>query len=43
MVNMGIFAEYFVDPIAYQRDQYGHRKQVWIDNLSTHNPSPQLQ
>ena len=27
-MNMGIFAEYFADPIAYQGDQYGHRKQV---------------
>ena len=42
-MNMGIFAKYFADPIAYQGDWYGHWKQVWIDNLSTHNPSPQLQ
>jgi hypothetical protein len=33
-MNMGIFAEYFADPIAYEGDQYGHRKQVWVDNLS---------
>jgi hypothetical protein len=42
-MNMGIFAEYFAVPIAYQGDQYGHWKQVWVDNSLTHNPSPQLQ
>ena len=40
---MGIFVEYFADPIAYQGDRYGHQKQIWVDNSSTHNPSPQLQ
>jgi hypothetical protein len=40
---MDIFSQYFNDLIAYQGDRFNHRKQVWIDNSSTHNPSEQLQ
>jgi hypothetical protein len=37
--SMDIFSQYFDDPIAYQGDCFNHRKQVWIDNSSTYNPS----
>jgi hypothetical protein len=42
-MSMDIFSQYFDDPIAYQGDRFNHRKQVWVDNSSTHNPSEQLQ
>jgi hypothetical protein len=40
---MGLFTEYFVDPIAYLGDRGGHLKHVWVDNSSSHNRSLQLQ
>jgi hypothetical protein len=37
-----LFAEYFVEPRAFQSDVYGRPKMVWVDNCTGHNTTPQL-
>ena len=37
-----LFAEFFVDPRAFQADIHGRRKLIWIDNCTGHNITPKL-
>ena len=41
-MDQALFAEFFVDPQAFQADIHGRQKLVWVDNCTGHNITPRL-
>ena len=41
-MDQALFAEFFVDPRAFQADIHARRKLIWVDNYTRHNIIPRL-